>query len=284
MASKTLFVVPGTWEIQAGHAPNTPIGMMKNVTNLINPATFDVVYVNYPASFGPIANNGQPPLSQLGSPSYEQSVQMGVDEVIRLIGLMPAGRKFGVIGYSQGGAVAARVGVEAKTGGRLDSRKNEFLWLHTFGAPHRPQGKTFHLGNSLSGHGISGEPLGGFQSTAIPSTLDWFDYCLTNDIYGNAPVQSYCVGGYELVKDMTLTDPSGWAASIGTALTNGEIPEAVNDMNTNPLLFAQKSWNTGDAINRFGTSHTRYHLDNIVTGKTATAHSANHLNYWGTRR
>lgn len=285
MASKTLFAIPGTWEIGPGNYPDTPVGMIKRVTDLIDRRVFDVQHVNYPARFGPIAGNGEPPLSQLGSPSYAESVDMGVDEVIRLIEQMPVGRKCGVIGYSQGGAIAARVGAEARVGGRLESRMNDIYWVHTFGAPHRRKGHTFHNGNSLAGAGISGEPLGGFQHPSIPSTLDWFDYSMTDDIYSNASEQSYLNAAYELAKDMSLVDPITWASSIADSLANGEIAEAVADSQSNPILFGIKSFNTGDAVNRFINSgaHTKY-ASWPINGKTPTNHSANHLNYWGARR
>ncbi|MGB3604243.1 MAG: PE-PPE domain-containing protein [Gordonia sp. (in: high G+C Gram-positive bacteria)] len=279
MARHTAYIVPGTWEIGPGNFPNTPIGMLKGVSDRLDRNIWDVQHVNYPASFGPIANNGQPPLSQLGSPSYEQSVQMGVDEVVRLIKSKPG--SFAVLGYSQGGAVASRVGQEILTG-RLSDRINDCKWLHTFASPHRDQRSSVEL--NLTGHGISGEPIGGFRINGVPDDMDWFDYGLPNDVYVNAPINSYCVGGYELVKDMSLTDPIGWATAIGLALTNGEIAEAANDLATNPLVFTAKVATTIDAANRFGTSHTDYGIKKVFAGKTAIEHSAFHLNYWGKRR
>lgn len=282
MARHTAYIVPGTWEIGPGNYPSTPIGMLKGVSDKLDRNIWDVQHVNYPASFGPIANNGQPPLSQLGSPSYEESVQMGVDEVVRLIQAKPG--SFAVLGYSQGGAIAARVGQEVLTG-RLTNRLADCKWVHTFGGPHRdPASAVEH--NLITGQGISGQPIGGFRINGVPNDMDWFDYALPDDAYANAPILSYCVGGYELVKDMSLTDPANWAAAVGLALSNGEIAEATNDANTNPLLFAQKAWNTADAANRHVNSndHTRYGIEKAFNGKTAVEHSAFHLNYWGARR
>lgn len=284
MAKTTIYAVPGTWEIGPGHYPATPIGMLKGVTDLLNRNTFDVQHVNYPARFGPIANNGEPPLSQLGSPSYDESVAMGVDEVIRLILAKPG--KFGVIGYSQGGAIAAKVGQEV-INGRLAHRQADALWIHTFGGPHRPIGRTFHNGNAwLKWGGIAGEPIGGFAAPGLPPGLDWFDYCLPKDVFGDANPESYCVAGYEAVKDMSLADPLGWAQSLLTAVINGEIAEAATDLVTNPILFAQKVANTTWCVDQHIQSgaHGRYGIDPIISGWTAIRHSANHLNYWGTRR
>ncbi|AKJ72264.1 PE-PPE domain-containing protein [Gordonia malaquae] len=282
MAKHTAYIIPGTWEIGPGHYPNTPIGMLKGVSDRLNRTIWNVQHVNYPARFGPIANNGEPPLSQLGSPSYAQSVDMGVDEVVRLIESKPG--TFAVLGYSQGGAIASRIGQELLTG-RLAHRKNDCLWLHTFASPHRDTDSSIP-GVALTGEGISGEPLGGFRINGVPDALDWFDYGLPNDIYVNAPVNSYCRAGYELVKDMSLIDPIGWATAIGLSITNGEVAEANNDLATNPLVFAAKVATTIDAVNKFGNSHTDYGNTSkrVFNGKTAVEHSAFHLNYWGARR
>jgi hypothetical protein len=69
-------VVPGTWEAVAaadgdpgGVTPGAKIGMLRGVTDFLNRTVFDVVYVNYPASFGPIPGGGQDLLDALGNPS-----------------------------------------------------------------------------------------------------------------------------------------------------------------------------------------------------------------------
>ncbi|MEC4838799.1 PE-PPE domain-containing protein [Mycobacteroides chelonae] len=279
MAKHTAYIVPGTWEIGPGHYPSTPIGMLKGVSDRLDRDIWAVQHVNYPARFGPIAQNGEPPLSQLGSPSYEDSVNMGVDEVIRLINLKPG--TFAVLGYSQGGAVAARIGRELLSG-RLQHRKNDCLWLHTFASPHRAQGSSVET--NLPYIGITGEQIGGFRRNGVPERMDWFDYGLPQDVYVNANPRSYLQVGYELVKDMSLVDPVGWGGSVLTAATSGAIAQAANDLVTNPALFAEKVYNTGVAVSQFGDSHTRYGIDRVFAGKTAVEHSAFHLNWWGSRR
>lgn len=73
----TLFCVPGTWEAVAaadddpgGITPDPEIGMLRGVTDLLNRNVFDVVYVNYPASFGPIPGGGEDLLEPLGDHKY----------------------------------------------------------------------------------------------------------------------------------------------------------------------------------------------------------------------
>ena len=77
MAKHKLFCVPGTWEAVAaadgnpgGITPGAEIGMLRGVTDLLNRDVFDVVYVNYPASFGPIPGGGEDLLEALGDHKY----------------------------------------------------------------------------------------------------------------------------------------------------------------------------------------------------------------------
>ena len=77
MAKHKLFCVPGTWEAVAaangdpgGITPGAEIGMLRGVTDFLNRNVFDIVYVNYPASFGPIPGGGEDLLDALGDPSY----------------------------------------------------------------------------------------------------------------------------------------------------------------------------------------------------------------------
>ena len=43
--------------------------MLKGITDFLNRNVFDIVYVNYPASFGPIPGGGEDLLEALGIPS-----------------------------------------------------------------------------------------------------------------------------------------------------------------------------------------------------------------------
>ena len=175
MARHKLFCVPGTWEAVAaangdpgGITPGAEIGMLKGITDFLNRNVFDIVYVNYPASFGPIPGGGEDLLEALGNPSYLKSRDMGVAEVKRLIGLHQG--SFGLLGYSQGGAVVAY-------------------------------------------EGISGDNI------VNTGTIDWFDYCLPGDIYGNADIRgTYLKQGYDLVTPLSLVDPFTMIAQIAANL------------------------------------------------------------------
>jgi hypothetical protein len=65
MAKHRLFCVPGTWEVvEAANSrpeitPAAEVGMLTGVTNLLDRRVFDILYVNYPASLGPIPGPGR---------------------------------------------------------------------------------------------------------------------------------------------------------------------------------------------------------------------------------
>ncbi|TQF73403.1 PE-PPE domain-containing protein [Rhodococcus spelaei] len=286
MAAKhTLFVVPGTWEAVAaadgnsgGVTPSAEIGMLRGVTDLLNRTVFDVVYVNYPASFGPIPGGGERVLAALGDPSYRKSRDMGIAEVIRLINAHQG--TFGLLGYSQGGAVVSLVGRELVSGALRD-RQRDCLWLHAVASPHRGLGRTFPLGNRLAGQGISGDDI---TATGI---VDWFDFCLPGDIYGDADLaHTYLQLGYELATELTLSDPVAMVAGIAESLVHGQLRQAILDLGEDPLTMLSKTATTAAVLAQFlhDDPHVRYGTRDIIPGSTALAYSAGYLNFWGPRR
>lgn len=289
MARHTLYALPGTWEAvahaQAGHptGPGTPVGLLTGITNHLDPNIFDVVYVNYPASFGPISGGGAPPLAMLGSPSYRESRDQGVAETVRLINERPG--TFGIIGFSQGGDVAALVGRELMHG-NLQHRLGDCLWVQTFGGPRRRPGHTFHGGPPLGWGGISGDPVGGFEAPGVPAHVDWFDYAVPLDIYTDANPDSYLDIVYDVVTELTLANMGSLIGSVDP--TAPSFIDRVVATGDNIFDQARKIATTVDELFRFGTAnpnpHNEYHSRHIVPNVTAVQHSLNHLNYWGPRR
>ena len=146
-------------------------------------------------------------------------------EVKRLIGEHQG--SFGLLGYSQGGAVVSLVGRELVSG-----------------------------------------------------TIDWFDYCLPGDIYGNADIfGTYLKQGYDLVTPLSLVDPftmiARIAANIARWLQTGEL---------GPLIIS-RAIKTGFDLGAFlrENPHDKYGVWQIIPGRTALQHSANHRNFWGPR-
>lgn len=278
MAKHKLFCVPGTWEAVAaadgdpgGITPGAEIGMLKGITDVLNRSVFDIVYVNYPASFGPIAGGGQEVLDALGNPSYKESRDMGIAEVKRLIG----GHRgsFGLLGYSQGAAVVSLVGREIVSG-PLTSRQADCRWVHAIASPHRGRGRTFHLGNQLQYEGISGDNI---RNTG---TIDWFDYCLPGDIYGNADIRgTYLKQGYDIATELTLADPFGMIAGIAQNLARWLQTGELGPLNI--FRAVKTGFDLGVFLRDF--PHDKYGVWQIIPGRTALQHSANHLNFWGPR-
>ncbi|MFI5777561.1 hypothetical protein [Nocardia sp. NPDC051570] len=283
MAQHKLFCIPGTWEAVAAAErlgriePGSEIGMLTGVTDLLDRTIFDVVYVNYPASVGPIPGGGESVLDALGHPSYRASRDMAIAEVIRLIRAHEG--SFGLLGYSQGGAVASLVGRELVSGS-LRARMGDCRWLHAIASPHRASGQTFPLGNQLAGQGISCDP------TADTGSIDWFDYCLPGDIYGDAdPASTYLRLGYELAVELSLVDPFAMIAALAEGLLRGGLRAAITELGEDPQSMIHKVAVTAATLVTFQQTfpHDKYGVREIVPGLTALRHSANHLNFWGLR-
>lgn len=131
-----LYTVAGTWSHwDAGFQADAARALLD---------TYQWQPVWYPASFGFI----NPPYP--GAPAYVQSVELGVDESVRLINLNPG--RFALAGYSQGAEVVGRLCQEL-VGGRLKHRRGDLLGVATFGDPARqPSDRTVGDGK---GTGIS---------------------------------------------------------------------------------------------------------------------------------
>ena len=116
----TIYVIPGTSDVRYAEDGKTPIGILAPYGHRLDPDVFDVKFIDYPATFG--------------APSYVKSRDAGVEEVKRLIRETPG--TFGLVGFSQGGAVADLV-VRALVEGDLQDRHVDCLWAHVFASPHR---------------------------------------------------------------------------------------------------------------------------------------------------
>ncbi|WP_280382258.1 hypothetical protein [Nocardia wallacei] len=283
MAQHKLFCIPGTWEaVTAAEEfgriePRTEIGMLTGVTDLLDRRVFDVVYLNYPGSAGPVSGGGDGLLEALGHPSHREVRDMGVAELVRLIREHPGG--FGILGYGQGAAVAALVGRELVSGS-LRERMPDCHWLHTFASPHRAPGHTFPLGNQLAGQGISGDPI---DDTG---RIDWFDYCLPGDLYGDADMaDTYLPLAYELALELPLVDPFAMIAGCTDSLLRGQLRDVIAELGEHPALVVGKAGITAATLATFLQQypHDKYAVREILPGATALRHSANHLNFWGPR-
>lgn len=285
MAKHTLFVVPGTWEVPAGSSYDTPLGLLAPYASEINRDVFDVRFINYPASFGPLQDN-VPALEALGNPSYADSRDMGIAELKRLINETPG--TFGLVGFSQGGAVVDLV-VRALVEGDMQHRLTDCIWAHVFASPHRAKGKTFHLDdpNRLKFQGIAGDPV------TNTGSIDYFAYAIADDAFTNCDIaNNYGKEIYNEAINWKTQSPDQWFATMNSVsavlallVGSGGSSGSSTPIVENPDFFkVLGTWNAA-VLHATSGAHGRYN-DPAVSyfgGKTAVGHSLNHLNYWGAR-
>lgn len=269
----TIFLIPGTGDVHPGMSPDTPTGVLARYHGRLDPEVFDLRFVDYPASFGPIPVGVDAQLF-MGNPTYAESRDMGVAEVKRLIEETLG--TFGIIGFSQGGAVADLV-VRALVEGDLQHRQKDCIWAHVFASPHRARGKTFHLDNPrrLPHGGIAGDHV------VDTGSIDYFAYAVAGDIFTHCdPNSTYGREIYEVVKGWNAQDLPGLLAEMGV------LHQSVSFFNNLGLRHFLKMLGTVEAARRLRDGvHQEYFNPRSTEfgGVSAFEHSVNHLNYWGVR-
>lgn len=216
----TFYGVPGTWAMW-------PDGFQADVARGLDGAgEWDAVFaeiigndtrfrwqgVGYPASFGPI---NPPPWAGNPAPSYDDSVSLGVDELVRLILGDP--NPFALSGYSQGAEVVGRVRNELAAG-RLQHRQQDCRLSLTFGDPTRQPTDEVYGGGS--GAGIS-------RLVVAPNTFRCVTYAVPGDMYCTTPVSGVAGDDMHAVYS-ALT-------SLGGTLSFLELVTQVAKMLGNPI-------------------------------------------------
>ncbi|WP_018297161.1 PE-PPE domain-containing protein [Corynebacterium lubricantis] len=286
MAKHTLFVVPGTWEVDHATGGPTKEGLLYPYTHRLNPDLFDVRFVNYSAAFGPI-----PPNQGLQTPDYAESRDAGIAELKKMINETPG--TFGLVGFSQGGAVVDLV-TRALVEGDMKHRLKDCLWVHAFASPHRAKGKTFHLDNPnrLKYEGIAGDPV------TNTDTIDYFAYGLPDDVFTNCDIKNtYGVEIYNRAIKVSTQTPSEVIQSIATiqgilallgasfgSSGSSSVGSSVEPI-ANPDFLTMLRTLTALSNHVTSEAHGRYNdpTQAVFNGRTAVEHSLNHLNYWGAR-
>jgi hypothetical protein len=159
--------------------------------------------------------------------SYNESVALGVTELVRLI-LLNAG-KFYLCGYSQGAEVVVRTLRLMLPGQPLAHRAGDLINVVTFGSPCRPPGPT-RLGNNPPGSGISRIYT---PEQFRPQT---FDFVIDGDMYATATDDTLLHLGYEALTALELELP--FAVKILTLIQTDEFLSLLNLANT-PETFAK---------------------------------------------
>jgi hypothetical protein len=161
-----LLTCSGTWA-----APG--VGYPSDVAQACS-AIVEEIPVQAPWSFGPI------PPGSFTAPSYQESVQIGLDWAVNWL-LANPNRTFLLGGYSQGGECASRIYMETLPGGRLESVAHNFCGGFTFGNPCREAGHSFYAGPD--------RPWRGIASVNQTNMGDWWaDECEQCDMYADVPL------------------------------------------------------------------------------------------------
>jgi hypothetical protein len=203
--------------------------------------------------------------------SYLRSRELGIGMLESMIRAIP-GRRFGLLGYSQGGAIVSLVGREL-VGGRLRDRHGDCRWLHAIGSPHRGLGRSFPGGDKL----IPGQGVSGVNITAT-GDIDWWDFCLAGDVYGDADLDgTYLEYVYDAAGAGSLTDSVNMIAAGATSF--GRYAEAAI-MRDGPVASTRKIQRTAAVLARFAREfpHDKYGVIAIDGHRTALQLSADQLN------
>lgn len=234
------------------------------------------VPVQAPWSFGPIG--GSP-----DSPTYRQSVQIGVDWAIDYW-LSTPGIPKGIGGYSQGGECASRIYMEIQDGA-LENQANEFIGGFTFGNPCREQHASFPGGRDPD------EDSAGISTLRLQGTpADWNEYAEPRDMYAVTPLvdRSGDLDGagtimrevYEACIDLGLGDPIAFAQSwldvvqqLGKNLGDTSWLEGTADIGD-----AVRAATIGIAFLASGTApHIQYHTRDCGLGYSYVEHATRHV-------
>lgn len=165
----TLFMVRGTGARTLQSMIGSTLGNFDQMVGEgLNPAVWDLVDVAYPGD----------QLSLEAFLSMGNTAAVGVDVLTGLINALPAGRKFAMVGMSQGAIVISRV-YDQIVSGSLSSRNADFVAGITFGNPRRKAGHSIPNGDSPGGtdsRGVLADDL----MTSVDSR--WWDFVNTGDM------------------------------------------------------------------------------------------------------
>jgi len=240
----------GTWA-----APGT--GYCSWVVQAVDQDHVLEIPVQAPWSFGPIGNPG--------APSYEESVQIGLDWGVNWIN-SNIGR-FGLSGYSQGAECASRIYMELLPGGRAAHRRDDFIGGFTFGNPSRENvsGRNPKRGTA----GIAKVRIDGTPST-------WLDLAEPGDMYTctpeDDPAGDIIRDCYTMAIQIGIGSPMTFIQNLIDIAKNlgasgeADIADVIQAMTIAITFFAQ------------GTApHIQYELREVEPGVTYLQAAINHV-------
>jgi hypothetical protein len=271
--------------------------------------------VQAPWSFGPLGGAGD---QGFHSPSYKESVQIGVDWSVDWL-LAHPNRTFLIGGYSQGGECASRIWQETQPGGRLESVAHNFIGGYTFGNPSRLVEHTFHAGPPRKGEGIAQyrmpPPLGdwwadeldpGDMYAAVPTNLageimrDVYTMCVEMEMHSGAAefAQTFAANCAEIVQNLdgdAYDDVEETAATMGADLSGARRLDVSgiaarlggedDILSARGIAAAIEAAILAIIFFAQGTRpHIEYHLREVFPGQTYLAHAIQHVHHWANTR
>lgn len=206
------------------------------------------------------------------------SIDIGVDNTVKLIQATPPGQPFAIGGYSQGAAVMSNVLKELQTpSGRLYNRRGDCIGGVMFGNPMRKLNYRGPVGGTWSGTADSTTATSGghgsFPATGKYARLNtetvgfenkWVEFAAPGDVItcvgDNADGTNWCSANGLL---LNLTDPLG-AGTLLTALAAGLAGFPVPEYGAMQKFFGL----AGEVLNLFD-----------VTGKIGNMAGSGHITY-----
>ncbi|PXX59106.1 hypothetical protein DFR70_11223 [Nocardia tenerifensis] len=154
----------------------TPMGMLHDVTRLLDPERFSSFEPNWPAAIGPVP--------ELWGPSLDTSVRIGVEKGVKAIQDSP--NVCGVLSYSHGGICASQIleGVHAGKYKNTDGSPLEIAFAVNIANPMRKAGESVRNLCPPSTFGIHG------QRCTWPAEVAVREYANPGDIITSSPADS----------------------------------------------------------------------------------------------
>ncbi|MEV2222674.1 PE-PPE domain-containing protein [Nocardia vinacea] len=232
-----------------------PVGMLAEVTKLLDSDRFAVWGVPYPASYGPDGGD-------LGGLDYKRSVDVGIQALLAEI--RSTTNNVVLLGYSQGATVVSRV-LEGMARG--DYPDIEVAGAGLIANPHRAPGWA-SIDGSNEGFGIAG------AHAPWPDTFPVYEVAQPKDPIPCLQASSPLRGFADLTEAFSVSDPLWWGHELVDKVSHAATQQWIEPSSLDLTLAVE------DALNYavFG-QHTCYASLRIpATGRTYCEELAHLIN------
>lgn len=224
-------------------------GMLKNVTDKLDPLKFESQWCPWEASYGPVP--------KLDGDDYDDSLERGIERLVTAIRQCP--NDVVGLGYSAGATLWGRL-LELMEEGYY--RDISVVGVAFIAHPERREGDSCN--NVGTGWGIGGEWLGG------PDKIPTFEIADPADVICCCPTNSPLRTFADQTSSMSFLDIHGWAVDLRDRLINNRW-QAVKIEWWNPVaVFRQYTQAANDILGYAARGdHVSYHK-RIMPGETVT--------------